>query len=125
MLDFIQHPVWGTGVKRGDERAEVCSRDRRLYYTVCLLYVLQFHGLTTQNPLDVWLVIGSLFCKACPEGMSVSTCEPSGLSRTASSAAAWVLKHASSTRGFLHPTRSYDPDFSEKIAGGACARLSP
>jgi predicted transcriptional regulator of viral defense system len=26
--------------------------------TVCLLSALQFHGLTTQNPLDVWLAIG-------------------------------------------------------------------
>jgi predicted transcriptional regulator of viral defense system len=44
---------------RRDERGDLAEVARRVPEgVVCLLSALRFHGLTTQNPLEVWLAIG-------------------------------------------------------------------
>jgi predicted transcriptional regulator of viral defense system len=50
--------------------------------TVCLLSALQFHGLTTQNPLDVWLAIGHKDREPSVDAVSLRIVRMSGESRT-------------------------------------------
>ncbi|WP_263820924.1 type IV toxin-antitoxin system AbiEi family antitoxin domain-containing protein [Salinibacter sp.] len=50
--------------------------------TVCLLSALQFHGLTTQNPLDVWLAIGHKDREPSVDAVSLRIVRMSGEART-------------------------------------------
>jgi len=50
--------------------------------TVCLLSALQFHDLTTQNPLDVWLAIGHKDREPTVDAISLRIVRMSGESRT-------------------------------------------
>nr|WP_263831575.1 type IV toxin-antitoxin system AbiEi family antitoxin domain-containing protein [Salinibacter sp.] len=50
--------------------------------TVCLLSALQFHGLTTQNPLDVWLAIGHKDRDPTVDAVSLRIVRMSGEART-------------------------------------------
>jgi predicted transcriptional regulator of viral defense system len=50
--------------------------------TVCLLSALQFHDLTTQNPLDVWLAIGHKDRKPSVDAVSLRIFRMSGEART-------------------------------------------
>lgn len=50
--------------------------------TVCLLSALQFHDLTTQNPLDVWLAIGHKDREPTVDALSLRIVRMSGETRT-------------------------------------------
>ena len=50
--------------------------------TVCLLSSLQFHDLTTQNPLDVWLAIGHKDREPTVDAVSLRIVRMSGDART-------------------------------------------
>jgi len=50
--------------------------------TICLLSALQFHGLTTQNPHEVWLAIGPKDRQPTVEAVNLRTVRMSGRART-------------------------------------------
>ena len=50
--------------------------------TVCLLSALQFHDLTTQNPLDVWLAIGHKDREPSVDAVSLRIVRMSGEAHT-------------------------------------------
>jgi predicted transcriptional regulator of viral defense system len=50
--------------------------------TVCLLSALQFHDLTTQNPLDVWLAIGHKDREPTVDALSLRIVRMSGEAHT-------------------------------------------
>lgn len=50
--------------------------------TVCLLSSLRFHGLTTQNPLDVWLAIDHKARNPTVDAVSLRVVRMSGKART-------------------------------------------
>jgi len=50
--------------------------------TVCLLSALQFHDLTTQNPLDVWLAIGHKDREPTVDAVSLRVVRMSGDAHT-------------------------------------------
>ena len=56
--------------------AEVALRAPRA--TICLLSALRFHGLTTQNPFDVWILIPSKQRAPSFEGPSLRVVRASG-----------------------------------------------
>ena len=61
--------------------AEVSKRTPRR--VVCLLSTLQFHGLTTQAPAEVWLAIGPKDRAPRPEGVRLRIVRVSGEARDA------------------------------------------
>lgn len=50
--------------------------------TICLLSALQFHEMTTQNPLDVWLAIGHKEREPTVDAVSLRIVRMSGESQT-------------------------------------------
>lgn len=70
---------------------------------VCLLSALQIHGLTTQNPPEVWMAIDHKARKPAAGGVPLHVVRLSGQARTAG-----VVEHRISTAPGV-PLRVYDP----------------
>jgi len=50
---------------------------------ICLLSALRFHGLTTQNPFEVWMAIGKKAWRPSPAGIRLRLVHSSGAAFTA------------------------------------------
>ena len=59
-LEKVGHGQYRSAKTQLSERADLVQASRRLPGgVICLLSALRFHGLTTQNPFEVWMAIPS------------------------------------------------------------------
>ena len=94
---YYLHRLWRRGLLERDARGLYRTPERELNEhhslveaskqvpqgVVCLLSSLQFHGLTTQNPFEVWLAIPEKARRPHPEGLPLRIVRFSGQALTA------------------------------------------